>query len=110
MPLHPARLRERGFNQALELARPLAGGALRLAAGALIRTRDNPPQRGLSRNERKRNIRGIFSAAAAAHGQTVLLLDDVLTTGATLREAARALLDAGAAAVDVAVLARTPGT
>ena len=107
LPLHPARLRERGFNQALELARCLKSDTRVLSPELLVRARDNPPQRGLSREERRRNMRGIFRTAKSVESRLILLVDDVLTTGATVREATRALLAAGAAAVDVAVLAHT---
>lgn len=112
MPLHEKRLAERGFNQAQELAAPLvaafAAHGFTLAPDLLVREKDNPPQRGLSKEERQRNIRGIFKAVPQTEGKRILLLDDVSTTGATLREAARALLAAGALSVDVVVLARTP--
>jgi ComF family protein len=109
VPLSDARLRERGFNQAEEIARPLApalGAALRLRL--LLRTRETPPQHTLALRERSRNLRRAFSAAPAARGLRVLLVDDVMTTGATLVEAAGALRRAGAAWVGNAVVARTP--
>jgi ComF family protein len=108
VPLHPARLRERGFNQALELARPLSSRlGIPLSASVLRRARPTRRQQGLTRREREQNLRLAFSAASL-DGRRILLLDDIMTTGATLRAAARCLLEAGASAVDVAVPARTP--
>jgi ComF family protein len=115
VPLHPTRLRERGYNQALELVRPLAR-ALRipLAEALLSRTRATPAQANLNAAERRRNLRGAFQCQAsvleriapgAAH---VALVDDVMTTGATLRECARVLKRAGVGRVDVWALARAP--
>ena len=117
VPLHPVRLRARGFNQAMEIgrglvpvARGVAGGqraSMGLAHGMLCRVHDNRRQTGLSRKERQENTRGIFTAAPAVAGQNILLVDDVVTTGATLKEATKTLLEAGAARVAVAVVART---
>ncbi|HEY0180687.1 MAG TPA: ComF family protein [Dokdonella sp.] len=108
VPLHRARLRERGYNQALELARPLARAfAIPLATDALLRARDTPAQTGLDAAARRRNLRGAFVVAAPLPDH-VALVDDVMTTGATVREAARALRRAGVARVDVWALARAP--
>lgn len=114
VPLHAGRLRERGYNQALELARPLAR-ALRvaLAPHLLLRTRATPAQSNLDAAVRRRNLRGAFAVEAGARAsdisrQRIALVDDVMTTGATLRECARVLLRAGAAQVDVWALARAP--
>ncbi|MCC8195017.1 MAG: ComF family protein [Deltaproteobacteria bacterium] len=108
MPLHPRRLRERGFNQALEAGRPLASKlGVPIAPGMLRRTEHTHPQAGLSLAERNANVRGIFAASGVA-GTRLLLVDDIATTGASLRSAATTLRDAGAAGVDVAVIARTP--
>lgn len=107
LPLHPARLRERGFNQSLELARPLAARLGRALAPALCqRVRDTPAQAGLPWRERKKNIRGAFHCDADLTGKTVILVDDVMTTGASLDECARTLKHCGAAAVILFVLAR----
>ncbi|WP_295380665.1 ComF family protein [uncultured Pseudacidovorax sp.] len=110
MPLSQERLRERGFNQSLELARRLAPG--RCNAQVLLRPVHTPPQSGLSRADRLRNLRGAFAVEPArAHGlrgRAVLLVDDVMTTGASLSAAARVLRQAGAAQVTALVLARTP--
>jgi len=110
IPLHASRLRERGYNQTLELLRPLAQAlGVPLRADALVRVRATPPQTGLDAAARKRNLRGAFAVAPntslPAH---VALFDDVMTTGATLREAAQTLLRAGVARVDAWALARAP--
>lgn len=110
-PLHRRRLFFRRFNQAAALA--LALGALtgrRVAVDALTRRRATPSQGRMGRKERRRNVQGAVSAsksgAETVRGRRVLLVDDVLTTGATASECARALLAAGATAVDVLTLAR----
>lgn len=109
VPLHRDRLASRGFNQALELARPLARALhVPLAPGMLVRTRATPPQTGRSRAKRMRAMRDAFAGHESARGRRLLLVDDTLTTGATLAASARALLAAGAAGVDVAVVSRTP--
>lgn len=108
VPLHRARLFRRGFNQALELSRPVAAALdCRLDPGLLLRVKHTPPQKGRGREERRDNAQGAFVAVPAARGKRVLLLDDTLTTGATLAEAAKALLRAGARSVHVAVISRT---
>ena len=101
VPLHPARRRERGFNQAELLARELARLLdAPLSTGALRRTKDTSSQVSTStRAERLRNVREAFAATDALDGATVVLVDDVTTTGATLLAAAQALLSAGAARV-----------
>jgi len=109
MPLARARLRERGFNQAAELARWLtASMGLRLSLDAATRTRETAPQAFLPFDERARNIRNAFAASSAVAGLHVAVVDDVLTTGATLHELAKALRRAGAREVTGWVLARTP--
>ncbi|MEO7323274.1 MAG: ComF family protein [Dokdonella sp.] len=108
VPLHRTRLRERGYNQALELARPLARAmAIPLQHDVLERTKATPPQTGLDAKARRRNLRDAFSVAAGAQLPAhVALFDDVMTTGATLRECARVLKQAGVQRVDVWALAR----
>ncbi|MDA8388452.1 MAG: ComF family protein [Nitrospiraceae bacterium] len=109
VPLSKKRLLERGFNQSMLLARHVAkwSGA-ELLPHALVKKRDTPPQAGLTRKERARNLRGAFLAARGGlTGMTVLLIDDVITTGATVRECSKALAGAGAGTVFVAALART---
>ncbi|MCB1886910.1 MAG: ComF family protein [Rhodocyclaceae bacterium] len=109
VPLHPARLRERGFNQAVELARPLARTrAAPLAGDELLRVRATPAQAGLSARVRRGNLRGAFQAAGRLPWRHVLVVDDVMTTGATLMALADALKAAGVARVDAVVVARTP--
>lgn len=110
MPLSAERLRERGYNQALLLARQLAPG--KTNTQLLLRIRHTPPQQGLAREQRLRNLRGAFlvepSLAKQVHQRRVLLVDDVMTTSASLHAAALALRNAGAASVSALVLARTP--
>lgn len=109
MPLHPARLAERGFNQAVEIARPLArGSGTALDLAGVRRVRHAPAQAGLAREERLRNLRGVFAAERRFDGLRVLVVDDVMTTGASLDELARVLKRAGAARVENLVVARTP--
>ena len=105
VPLAPARLRARGYNQAVEIARHIAPSALRL--DLCSRNRDTPAQMDLPWAERKRNVRGAFACARALDGATVAVVDDVMTTGATLEELARTLKRAGAARVTNWVVART---
>jgi ComF family protein len=112
VPLGAERLRERGYNQAWELARRV-GAARRLPcdAGVLVRGRDTPHQIGLDRAARAANLRGSLWVDPAAQpriaGRRVALVDDVMTTGATAEAAASALRRAGAGAVELWVLART---
>jgi len=99
VPLHPRRLRERGFNQSLLIARGLArASGLPLVYGRLKRTRDTGQQVGLKAVERKENVKGAFKLEDAPFfkGARVLLVDDVMTTGATLNECSRLLKGAGA--------------
>lgn len=111
VPLHPTRLRERGFNHATLLAAPVAEAVgAPLAESVLERIVATRPQTELTRAERRANVRGAFrvppQTAAGKCGQTVLLVDDVLTSGATVGECARVLRSAGLGAVYVATLAR----
>jgi ComF family protein len=110
VPLHLSRLRERGYNWPLELARPLAQAlAIPLRHDVLLRTRVTPAQANLDAKARRRNLKGAFSIVenVALPGH-MAVIDDVMTTGATLRECARTLLRAGVARVDVWALARAP--
>jgi ComF family protein len=110
VPLHPRRLRSRGFNQSLLLSRCVAArtGA-QLDFLSLRRTRYTKPQTELSSEERKKNVRKAFEVVKpeAVKGRTIVLVDDVATTGSTLNECAKALKRAGAESVLCLVLART---
>lgn len=111
IPLHPRRLRAREFNQSLLLAKEVARSlALPLLIDPMERVRETLPQVGLSRKERQKNVRRAFSVARPdqIQDQRILLIDDVYTTGATLREGAGALMRSGAKTVTVAALARMP--
>jgi ComF family protein len=107
VPLAAARLAERGFNQALEIARPLARKLdARLEIRHVRRCRDTAAQAGLPWKERARNMRHAFECGIDLSGKSVLLVDDVMTTGATLDELARTLKAHGATRVENRVLAR----
>ena len=111
VPLHRLRLLSRRFNQAAEIARPLARDAgLDYLPDALIRTTHTTTQGGKSARGRRLNVRKAFEVSEAGRrrirGRRILLVDDVLTTGATAEACARALIEAGARAVDLAVVAR----
>jgi len=119
VPLTPSRLATRGYNQSWELVKALHQQALRSQTRvapkireALFRNGETPDQHSLPREERMRNLRGVFlvnpSASSGLSGSHVLLVDDVTTTGATLQAAGQALLAAGAARVSALVFARTP--
>lgn len=112
VPLHWRRRLVRGYNQAEAIARPLAHRLGRPLVPALRRRRPTRPQTALARAERGRNVRGAFrtrrAARAAVRGSSLLLVDDVATTGATLDQAAAELLRAGASKVVALVAARTP--
>ena len=109
MPLSVQRLAERGFNQSLLLARALA--PRKTDAGLLLRVRHTAPQTALERAERLRNVKGAFAVeplrAPQVGGKRVVVIDDVMTSGASLFSAAEALRRAGAARVEALVLART---
>jgi ComF family protein len=112
VPLAASRLRQRGHNQSWELARRVARQQrLPARADVLIRLRDTRPQQDLPRQQRLQNLQGAFAATPAGRaviaGRCIALVDDVMTTGATAREAARTLLHNGAAQVQVWILART---
>jgi ComF family protein len=108
VPLSAARLRERGFNQALEIARGVAAATrARLAPELCERSRDTGTQMDLPLKERAKNVRGAFNCPSVVSG-TVAVLDDVMTTGATLEEMAATLKRAGAERVVNWVVARTP--
>lgn len=109
MPLHPRRLAERGFNQAVELARGFARARdLPLGLAVVRKLRDLPAQAGLDREARLRSPRGAFECVEDLSGRRVIVVDDVMTTGATLDELARCLKGRGASWVGNLVVARTP--
>ena len=114
VPLSRERLRQRGFNQAALLAKALARmpGAARCACELLVRARDTPAQSQLPRSARLHNLRQVFSVppqrVADIAGRRVVLVDDIMTTGATLEAAAQALRAAGARHICALVVARTP--
>lgn len=109
VPLHHRRLRERGFNQAALLTQQLAMAlVLPWRADLLHKVRESADQRGLNRQQRHRNLRHCFACQPLPAGCHVVLVDDVVTTGATAWAASRALRQAGAGRVDIWALARTP--
>ncbi|MHB8092164.1 MAG: ComF family protein [Syntrophales bacterium] len=112
VPLHIKRLRERGFNQAVILARALSNRFhVPLDFSSLKRVRFTPPQVGMGRKERSVNVQGAFSIKNPVNiaGEKILLIDDVYTTGSTLAECSRVLLDANAEAVAILTAARATG-
>jgi len=106
VPLHPRRLKSRGFNQSLLLAQGFS--EVPVVREAVVRTRHTLPQVGLKARERRDNVKGAFAVPEPARvkGKNVLLVDDLFTTGATVRECARVLLKAGARRVEVLTVAR----
>ncbi|MGA8152523.1 MAG: ComF family protein [Terriglobales bacterium] len=113
VPLHTRKFRQRGFNQAEVIAHSalklLSGTGLLLSSAVLERTRETQSQIGLSRHQRRENMRGAFAAAKRSEiaGREILLVDDVFTTGTTVSECARVLRRTGASKVYVATVART---
>ena len=108
MPLHPNKLRERGFNQSQLLAAKIVREFdLELLPNACRRIRDTPPQSALPWKERKKNMRGAFCCDVDLTGKRVALVDDVLTTGASLNALAKAVQKRGATEVSAWVIART---
>jgi ComF family protein len=110
VPLHPRRLRERGFNPSALLARWIARDCgCRFDAGLLRRVRDTPSQTGLGRRARRANLRGAFAVRPGTRApRAVWLVDDVITTGSTLAESARVLHRAGSERIVAICAARTP--
>ncbi|MBI5612594.1 MAG: ComF family protein [Gammaproteobacteria bacterium] len=107
VPLHAARLRERGYNQSLELARVLARRLkVELDYRSLQRTRATAPQTGLPLEQRARNVRQAFALAPGFHARHVAIVDDVMTSGHTANAAAKCLRHAGVEEVEVWVVAR----
>jgi ComF family protein len=110
VPMHPRGLRERGFNQSLLLAKVIAEETrVPLIPDGLLKKKDTPPQIGLTAKERTTNLSGAFSAVRSFSGMHVLLVDDVMTTGATTRACAAQLRRAGADNIVVCTLARAAG-
>jgi ComF family protein len=108
MPLHPQRLKERGFNQSVELGRVLAKRLdIKLDLQSCVRIKFAPPQVSLPLKQRVKNMRGAFRCDNRLNGLRVALLDDVMTTGASLNALAKAVKKAGAAHVECWVLGRT---
>ncbi|MFL6713829.1 MAG: ComF family protein [Sulfurifustis sp.] len=106
VPLHRSRLRRRGYNQSMEIARPVAL-ALDLPLVSLVeRWRATPPQTALSREERRKNVRNAFRTTGNVAAKRVAVVDDVMTSGATAEMLARCLLKAGAGEVEIWVVAR----
>lgn len=109
VPLHPSRLRERGFNQALEIARSAAGPlGLTVLPDSLRRIRATLPQTQLDGAARRHNVQGAFAVYRPITARHVAVLDDVVTTGSTTSELARLLRTAGVAEIEVWACARTP--
>ena len=109
LPLHPVRLAERGFNQSVEIARALAReSGIPMDAQLAERVRDTGRQTGLPWKERAANMRNAFASARDLRGLRIAVVDDVMTTGATLNEFAGTLKRAGAARVENWIVARTP--
>jgi len=106
VPLHRWRHVRRGFNQAREIARPLARASGLPLYDAAVRRRATRSQAGLSAAERRRNLRDAFEAGKYFHHRRPLIVDDVITTGTTGNQLARVLLDAGAERVDLLAAAR----
>jgi ComF family protein len=107
VPLHPHRLQERGYNQALEIARLLSDRLAIPIDNRLVQRRlHTPPQSELSGDHRRRNMRHAFEVKTAASYQHVAIVDDVVTTGSTVNELARVLRQAGVAKIEVWAIAR----
>jgi len=108
VPLHIKNLRERGYNQSLLIARKLSRSLhIPLFMDTLIKKKETPPQIGLSAKERISNVRNAFTVQGNVKGRRILLVDDVMTTGATVKECSHALVNAGAREVIVATIARS---
>ena len=108
MPMHPTRIKERGFNQALEIAKVLSKNhPQKLDYKSVIRQTLTPPQASLALKERVKNIKGAFKVNSDLVGKRIAIVDDVMTTGASLNELAKTLKKAGASHVECWVVART---
>lgn len=110
VPLHPQRWRERGYNQAQEIARALSSElAIPVDTQTCVRLHANRPQVGLDREERRLNVRGVFGLTRTIPAKHIAILDDVVTTGSTAAEVAMMLRQAGAERIDLWAVARTRG-
>lgn len=108
IPLHPQRLQERGFNQSVEIARKLAQqNGYPLSLDSVIRTRHGEPQASLPLKDRAKNVKGVFAATQDLSGKSVWIVDDIMTSGASLNELAKTLKKAGATRVECWLAART---
>lgn len=108
MPMHVTRLKHRGFNQALEIAKVISKQTtIALDYQACLRSKLTPPQASLPLKERIKNMRGVFECKKDLHGLNIALVDDVMTSGASLNELAKTLKQAGATHVECWVIART---
>jgi ComF family protein len=109
VPLHDLRLRQRGFNQSVEISRVIAKkSGITIEYDAVVRHRRTPAQTGLDAKQRKNNIKDAFTVTQALDYQHVLIIDDVMTTGATVNELARLLKKNGVMRVGVMTIARAP--
>jgi len=109
VPLHPARLRQRGFNQSIEIARIISRRLqIPIEYDAVIRQRKTTSQTGLNAQQRQKNIRGAFEVATEIKAKHILIIDDVMTTGATVNELARLLKKYNVSRVGVLSVARAP--
>ncbi|HEX5047518.1 MAG TPA: ComF family protein [Gammaproteobacteria bacterium] len=109
VPLHPHRLRERGYNQATEIARTLGEElAVPVLVGGVHRLREAVQQAGQSAGRRRANVAAAFAARRDLRGRAIAIIDDVITTGATVNALAAALLAAGAGSCEAWAIARTP--
>jgi ComF family protein len=107
VPLHPNRLKQRGFNQSIELARPVSKTfGIPMPLNLCVRRRDTAPQYGLLSTQRQKNIKNAFEATAPIEKKHVAIFDDVITTGCTVNEMARTLRHSGAEVIDVWSIAR----
>ena len=108
MPMHPTRIKQRGFNQALEIAKVLTKNCKdKLDYKSVERQTLTPPQASLPLKERVKNIKGAFKVETDLSGKRIAIVDDVMTTGASLNELAKTLKKAGASHVECWVIART---
>lgn len=108
MPMHLDRVRQRGFNHALELAKHLQPALdIPLEIAGCTRILDTPSQAGMDMKTRTRNLRGAFASKTQWHGKHVLVVDDVMTTGASMHALAKVLKQTGASRITALVVART---